>query len=271
MNPSSDRNRMAGRGALVAVVVAALVGAGVSGLLVNIFERKQEARKPYVQVVEITDETEDPAVWGKNFPQQYDAYRRTVDQVRTRYGGSEAVPRTPTAADPRSVVAQSPLEEDPRLKTVWAGPAFPKDVPQGRGPAHTPRAPVHAGAWAHPMLKAPQGGKPLRDQVLVRRKGVVRQRFPVREDGAAQVGREERDLVHQPLRVGRVGGDQRGDLPRSLAGQRELRKQQRVGRAQRAGHGVAFAKGDGRERERRQHGRRKNGKAPGGGLRPGVI
>ena len=32
----------------------------------------------------------DPAVWGKNFPLQYDDYQRTVDQVRTRYGGSEA-------------------------------------------------------------------------------------------------------------------------------------------------------------------------------------
>ncbi len=136
MNPSSDRNRMTGRGALVAVVVAALVGAGVSALLVNIFERKQEARKPYVQVVEITDDTEDPAVWGKNFPQQYDAYLRTVDQVRTRFGGSEAVPRTPTAADPRSVVAQSRLEQDPRLKTMWAGYAFAKDFREERGHAY---------------------------------------------------------------------------------------------------------------------------------------
>ncbi len=136
MSPSSERSRMAGRGALVAVVVAALVGAGVSALLVNIFERKQESRRPYVQVVELTDETEDPAVWGKNFPQQYDAYRRTVDQVRTRFGGSEAVPRTPTAADPRSVVAQSRLEEDPRLRTMWAGYAFAKDFREERGHAY---------------------------------------------------------------------------------------------------------------------------------------
>ena len=61
-------------------------------LLVNIFERKQEARNPFYRVVELTDDTEDPAVWGKNFPLQYDGYRRTVDQVRTRFGGSEALP-----------------------------------------------------------------------------------------------------------------------------------------------------------------------------------
>ncbi len=132
MNQSSDR----GRGALVALVVAALVGAGVSALLVNIFERKQEARNPFFRVVELTDDTEDPAVWGKNFPLQYDGYLRTVDQVRTRFGGSEAVPRTPTAADPRSVVAQSRLEEDPRLKTMWAGYAFAKDFREERGHAY---------------------------------------------------------------------------------------------------------------------------------------
>jgi hypothetical protein len=34
-------------------------------------------------------------IGGKNFPFQYDGYRRTADQERTRYGGSEAMPRTP--------------------------------------------------------------------------------------------------------------------------------------------------------------------------------
>src|ERR671923_1074525 len=130
------RGRGRGRGTLIAVVVAAALGAGVSALLVNILEKKQEARNPFYRVVELTDETEDPAVWGKNFPQQYDGYRRTVDQVRTRYGGSEAVPRTPTQVDPRSVVAQSRLGEDPRLKTMWAGYAFAVDFREERGHAY---------------------------------------------------------------------------------------------------------------------------------------
>ena len=81
---------------LYTAVGAAVAAAAVTALLVNIFERKQEARNPFFRVVELTDETEDPEIWGKNFPLQYDGYRRTVDQVRTRYGGSEAVPRTPT-------------------------------------------------------------------------------------------------------------------------------------------------------------------------------
>jgi nitrite reductase (cytochrome c-552) len=114
-------------------VLATIVGVA---LLMNIFERKQEARNPFYRVVELTDDTEDPAAWGKNFPLQYDDYKRTVDQVRTRFGGSEAEPRTPTKADPRSVVSQSKIEEDPRLKAMWAGYAFAKDFREERGHAY---------------------------------------------------------------------------------------------------------------------------------------
>jgi nitrite reductase (cytochrome c-552) len=116
-------------------VAAAAAAAGVTALLVNIAERKHEAQNPFFRVVEVDENTTDPAVWGKNFPLQYDGYVRTVDQQRTRFGGSEAVPRTPTAADPRSVVAQSRLEEDPRLRTMWAGYAFAVDFREERGHA----------------------------------------------------------------------------------------------------------------------------------------
>jgi nitrite reductase (cytochrome c-552) len=116
-----------------AAVLATIVGVA---LLMNIFERKQEARNPFYRVVELTDDTEDPAAWGKNFPLQYDDYKRTVDQVRTRFGGSEALPRTPTQADPRSVLSQSRIEEDPRLRVMWAGYAFAKDFREERGHAY---------------------------------------------------------------------------------------------------------------------------------------
>lgn len=118
------------------VVITALATIGISALLVNILERKQEARNPFFRVVELADDTVDPAVWGKNFPMQYDLYKRTVDQERTRYGGSEALPRTPTQVDPRSVVAQSKLEEDPRLVTMWKGYAFSVDFREERGHAY---------------------------------------------------------------------------------------------------------------------------------------
>jgi nitrite reductase (cytochrome c-552) len=120
---------------IIAAAGAALGAVAVTALLVNIFTRQQEARNPFYRVVELDDETVDPEQWGRNFPLQYDSYKRTVDQVRTRYGGSEAVPRQPTQADPRSIVAQSRIEEDPRLKTMWAGYAFARDFREERGHA----------------------------------------------------------------------------------------------------------------------------------------
>ncbi len=118
------------------MVLAAGAAAGAAALAVNIMERKQESRNPFYRVVELNDETVDPAVWGKNFPLQYDDYKRTVDMARTKYGGSDGVPRAPTANDPREVTAQSRLEEDPRLKTFWAGYAFAVDFREERGHAY---------------------------------------------------------------------------------------------------------------------------------------
>jgi nitrite reductase (cytochrome c-552) len=136
---SEQSNEKKGRGAMffiVSVLAALLVAAGGMMLLVNILERKQEAKNPFYRVVELDDSIVDPVVWGKNFPLQYDDYTKTVDHVRTRFGGSEAFPRTPNAADPRSIVAQSRLEEDPRLKTMWAGYAFARDFREDRGHAY---------------------------------------------------------------------------------------------------------------------------------------
>jgi nitrite reductase (cytochrome c-552) len=123
-------------GPVLIAILAALAAVAATAFLVTIFQRQQEARNPFYRVVELNDDITDPAVWGKNFPMQYDGYKRTVDQVRTRYGGSDAVPRTPSAVDPRSVVAQSRLEEDPRLKTMWAGYAFATDFREERGHAY---------------------------------------------------------------------------------------------------------------------------------------
>src|SRR5262245_23285656 len=132
-----DKARPRKLGLFVAVAATAVIVTLVlTALLVNIFERKQESRNPFYRVVELSEQTEDPAIWGKNFPLQYDDYRRTVDQIRTRYGGSEALPHSPTQADPRMVVAQSRLEEDPRLKIMWAGYAFSKDFREERGHAY---------------------------------------------------------------------------------------------------------------------------------------
>jgi nitrite reductase (cytochrome c-552) len=133
------RSSSTGRNIKLVVITAAIAtvaAMGVTALLVNIFERQQEARNPFYRVVELNDDVEDPEIWGKNFPLQYDGYKQTVDQIRTRFGGSEALPHTPTQADPRLVVAQSRLEEDPRLVKMWAGYAFSKDFREERGHAY---------------------------------------------------------------------------------------------------------------------------------------
>ncbi len=136
------------------VALAAVVTFGLVGLLVSIFEHKQEAKNPFFRVVELTDETEDPSLWGKNFPLQYDGYLRTVDMQRTRFGGSEAMPRTPTDVDPRSVVAQSKIEQDHRLSRMWSGYAFAVDFREERGHAYMLEDQTYTGR----QQAAPQPG-----------------------------------------------------------------------------------------------------------------
>ena len=53
-------------------VVGAIGAAGLAALLVNIIQRQQEGLNPFYRVVDLTDDTVDPAVWGSNFPLQYD-------------------------------------------------------------------------------------------------------------------------------------------------------------------------------------------------------
>jgi len=135
--PTSDPKPKRRTGRLIlGALLTGLLTVGILSLLFNIFERKQEAKDTSFRVVALDDDTEDPAVWGKNFPIQYDLWKRTVDQERTRFGGSEALPRTPTSADPRSVVAQSKLAQDPRLVTLWSGYAFAVDFREERGHAY---------------------------------------------------------------------------------------------------------------------------------------
>ena len=106
----------------VAMVVTAALTAAVVVLLMNIRERKHEARQTYVQLVELSEETVDPAEWGRNFPREYDGYKRTVDTQRTRYGGSENV---------------SKLDEDPVWRRIFAGYAFGVDYREERGHAYS--------------------------------------------------------------------------------------------------------------------------------------
>jgi nitrite reductase (cytochrome c-552) len=75
--PTRSRRQLRFLGVAALAVAATVFGLA---LLVNIFQRKQEARNPFFRVVELTDDTVDPAIWGKNFPLQYDDYLKTIDQ-----------------------------------------------------------------------------------------------------------------------------------------------------------------------------------------------
>ncbi len=121
---------------LLAVVATAIATVAVTALLFDIKGKKAEEANPFFRVVELTDDTEDPAVWGKNFPIQYDSYQRTSEMRPTRFGGSETVRREPTSDDPRTVVSTSRIDEDPRLKSMWAGYAFAIDYRERRGHAY---------------------------------------------------------------------------------------------------------------------------------------
>lgn len=103
------------------VVVTACATFAALWLYQNIAERKREAHEIVFRVVEITEDTIDPSVWGRNFPRQYDMYRRTVDTERTKHGGSEAFQK---------------LEKDPRLKVLFLGYPFGVDHREERGHAY---------------------------------------------------------------------------------------------------------------------------------------
>ncbi len=118
------------RGLLVALVagVFALVAVGVAALLVNIAERKQEARNAYVKVVQVTEDDVDPAKWGQNWPREYDGYLRTADPTGTKYGGA--------AGASEGQPAPEKAERDPWLKRIFAGYLFAVDYRDRRGHAH---------------------------------------------------------------------------------------------------------------------------------------
>ena len=98
----------------------------VTAVLITIFERKGEARHAQPHLVEVTEDDTDPALWGINWPRQYDGYLRTAESTRTRFGGhggSEALP-------------EQKIERDPWLERMFRGYAFSLDYRDRRGHAY---------------------------------------------------------------------------------------------------------------------------------------
>jgi nitrite reductase (cytochrome c-552) len=104
-----------------------VVAAGTFAVLLlwqNIAQRKEEgAQQHAVRIVELTEDVLDPEEWGKYYPRQYDGYRRTVDNERTKHGGSEAEP-------------PQKLDIFKSLRTLYDGYPFSVDFRAARGHAY---------------------------------------------------------------------------------------------------------------------------------------
>ncbi|MDP2209587.1 MAG: ammonia-forming cytochrome c nitrite reductase subunit c552 [Bacteroidota bacterium] len=107
------------------LAVSIILTIAVVGLLVNIFEHKQEGRITYLQLKEIPEGEPDPAVWRDNFPREYDSYIKTMRTSELedyskygRYGGSESFQK---------------LDKHPDYKRLFAGYPFGIDYKEERG------------------------------------------------------------------------------------------------------------------------------------------
>lgn len=101
------------------VALAAIATIVVVALLFNIESKKVEATQYPLKIVEIAQDELDPAVWGQNFPMQYDSFMQTATNYgATPYGGSEPY---------------SKLEKYPAMTRLWAGYAFSVDHNEERG------------------------------------------------------------------------------------------------------------------------------------------
>ena len=116
-----DRRRLAIFAGIAGACAVAVFLLGA--LLTSIVQRKQEAKNPYVRLVEVREETTDPAAWGINWAREYDDYKRTAEATQTRFGGSETLPSEKAAVNPW-------------LTRLFAGYAFAIDYRDRRGHAH---------------------------------------------------------------------------------------------------------------------------------------
>ncbi len=100
---------------IVTIVIVFMLGLLAS----SVIERRAEATFAYTPQVEHSQFEPRNAVWGKNFPREYQSYLQTSEsEFRSKYNGSQMIDM---------------LEKDPRLVVLWAGYGFSKDYSQGRG------------------------------------------------------------------------------------------------------------------------------------------
>jgi nitrite reductase (cytochrome c-552) len=85
----------------------------------SIVERRGEEKALFQILKPIADWEPRNAVWGENFPREYETYTQTLDTAfRSKHGGSATIDM---------------LEHYPSLVILWAGYAFSRDFKQARG------------------------------------------------------------------------------------------------------------------------------------------
>ncbi len=121
MSTSNAKKSWISSGQIVLALIVAAITFGIMLLWQNIAQRKEEAKQHVFLMADVNETTIDPAIWGKNYPRQFDSYKRTVDIERTKHGGSEAFQK---------------LDDDPRWRTLFKGYAFGVDYREERGHAY---------------------------------------------------------------------------------------------------------------------------------------
>jgi nitrite reductase (cytochrome c-552) len=138
---SGKRRKWTTSSLVIVAILSAVITFAALTLAFSIFQRKQEAKNPFLKIVNVDEQTSDPAVWGTNWPREYESYLRTVDTTRTRYGGSEAMP-------------EQKLDRDPWLRRMYSGYAFSIDFRDRRGHAYM----LADQTETERITKKPQGG-----------------------------------------------------------------------------------------------------------------
>ncbi|MCX7008022.1 MAG: ammonia-forming cytochrome c nitrite reductase subunit c552 [Kiritimatiellaeota bacterium] len=92
-------------------------------LAVSIMERRWEAQRPALVLKPIAQWEPDNAVWGQNYPREYESYLRTREAgAATLFGGA---------------IQRDYLERDPLQVILFAGYPFSKEYKQARGHYHS--------------------------------------------------------------------------------------------------------------------------------------
>ncbi len=120
---------------LLGIIV--LLAAVLAGVL--LFLRNQPPQARTIQpLVTVQPQEPDSAVWGQNYPNEYDSFQLTaLNKTATKYGGASK---------------RSYLGEDPRLVILYAGSAYAKAFTQARGHANSlvdVRSTARVGATTH--------------------------------------------------------------------------------------------------------------------------